>query len=322
MKKVLLGLILFGGSFSLLGQQDIQLTHYMYDKMSFNPASTGMDDGYCGTMIYRNQWDKVAGAPNSVLVNGQARLKNYKSGVGFSFVHDAIGFMRNNYFKLNYSFQHYINGVGYASAGIGLGMQNLSVTPNWITPQVDPAADAALSPTLSGVAQTNFDMNFGLYFKGDLGYYAGLSAGHLTSPNFNNLGYQAAMHYYVFGGIDLDNQLVAVFPAQLKVMPSILLKSAAATTQLDLTARAMWNDQFYGGIGYRLQDAVSILVGFQTKVASSKLADQYVKIGYSYDVTTSALNQYSVGTHEIMLNYCYVPKMNLPRERAVNPRFL
>lgn len=322
MKKILFSLALLTGSFSLFGQQDVQFTHYMYDKMSFNPAATGIDDGYCGTMIYRNQWDKVAGAPNSVLVNGQGRLGNYNSGVGFTFVHDAIGFMRNNYFKLNYSFQHYINGVGYAAAGIGLGMQNLSVTPNWITPQVDPSADAALMPTLAGVSNTNFDMNFGLYFKGDLGYYAGLSAGHLTSPNFQDLSYQAVMHYYVFGGIDLDNNLIAQLPAQLKIMPSFLFKSEGATAQLDVNTRVMWNDQFYGGLGYRMQDAVNLMAGFQTKVASSELADQYVRIGYAYDITTSALNQYSVGTHEIMLNYCYVPKTNLPRERSVNPRFL
>ncbi len=29
-----------------------------------------------------------------------------------------------------------------------------------------------------------------------------------------------------------------------------------------------------------------------------------LKIGYSYDVTTSKLKNYSSGSHEIMLNYC------------------
>lgn len=322
MKKILLTLAIFLGSFTILGQQDVQLTHFMFDKMSFNPASTGIDDGYCGTMIYRNQWDKVAGAPNSVLINGQAKIKSIQSGVGFTMLHDAIGFLRNNYFKLNYSFQYYFNNIGTASAGIGLGMQNMSVTPNWITPQVAPSADAALMPSLTGVSQTNFDMNFGLYFKGDLGYYAGISAGHLTSPTFSNLSYDAVLHYYVFGGIDLSNELIGQFPAQLKIIPSFLMKTEAASTQLDLNVRALWNDQFYGGIGYRTQDAVALMVGFQTPISQTKLADQYIRIGYSYDITTSALNQYSVGTHEVMINYCYVPKLNLPRERRVNPRFL
>ena len=322
MKKILLTLAIFLGSFSILGQQDVQFTHFMYDKMSFNPAATGIDDGYCGTMIYRNQWDKVAGAPNSVLVNGQAKIKPISSGVGFSMVHDAIGFLRNNYFKLNYSYQLPIHGIGTASAGIGLGFQNLSMTPNWVTPAVAPALDDALVGTLAGIAQTNFDMNFGLYFKGVQGYYAGISAGHLTTPEFSDLSYDAVLHYYVFGGIDLDNNLIGQFPAQLKVMPSFLLKAESATAMVDLNIRAMWNNQFYGGLGYRMQDAVSLMAGFEMPIASSPSADQYIRIGYSYDITTSALNQYSVGTHEVMLNYCYVPKLNLPKERRVNPRFL
>jgi hypothetical protein len=57
MKKRLLALSAFvvltmGVSY---GQQDKLLTHFFYDKMSLNPGSTGMDDGICGTMIYRNQ---------------------------------------------------------------------------------------------------------------------------------------------------------------------------------------------------------------------------------------------------------------------------
>jgi hypothetical protein len=30
------------------------------------------------------------------------------------------------------------------------------------------------------------------------------------------------------------------------------------------------------------------------------------RIGYSYDVTTSELKNYSSGSHEIMLNYCFL----------------
>jgi hypothetical protein len=31
-----------------------------------------------------------------------------------------------------------------------------------------------------------------------------------------------------------------------------------------------------------------------------------LRIGYSYDVTTSKLKNYSSGSHEIMLNYCFM----------------
>eukprot|EP01041_Mallomonas_annulata_P022148 gene22148-42381_t len=58
--------------------------------MSINPGSTGLDNGLSGTMVYRNQWDKVNGAPNSVLFNVEANAEPIYGGVGVSFYHDAI----------------------------------------------------------------------------------------------------------------------------------------------------------------------------------------------------------------------------------------
>ena len=97
--KNLLTLLFVGAISSTFAQQDKLLTHWMYDKMSLNPGETGLDDGVCGTMIYRNQWDKVSGAPNSFVFNVEANLENLlpiPGGLGMSFYHDAIGFVRQN----------------------------------------------------------------------------------------------------------------------------------------------------------------------------------------------------------------------------------
>jgi hypothetical protein len=55
--------------FGIHAQQDKLLTHFIYDKMTINPGKTGIDmyNSICGTSIYRNQWDKVNGAPNSAV---------------------------------------------------------------------------------------------------------------------------------------------------------------------------------------------------------------------------------------------------------------
>jgi len=63
----------------IFAQQDKLLTHFMYDKMSINPGSTGLDDGICFTTLYRNQWDKVNGAPNSAILNVEANLNRFFS---------------------------------------------------------------------------------------------------------------------------------------------------------------------------------------------------------------------------------------------------
>lgn len=64
----------------LVAQQDKLITHFIYDKMSINPGETGVDQGansICATTIYRNQWDKVNGAPNSAVLNVESNLNRF-----------------------------------------------------------------------------------------------------------------------------------------------------------------------------------------------------------------------------------------------------
>ena len=120
-------------------QQDKLVTHFMYDKMSLNPGSTGINEGICATTLYRNQWDKVNGAPNSAVLNVEANLTRFfPGGVGISFYHDAIGFTRQNNVLLNYSFPIQIQGVGILGVGAGVGITNVGMNPLWVPPTNAP----------------------------------------------------------------------------------------------------------------------------------------------------------------------------------------
>src|SRR5690554_3148242 len=101
---LVLSVFVFGVFYSS-GQQEKLLTHFIFDKMSLNPGATGiaLNHEICGTAIYRNQWDKFNGAPNSVLANVEGNLSQYfPSGLGLSFYHDAIGYARQNNLTINY----------------------------------------------------------------------------------------------------------------------------------------------------------------------------------------------------------------------------
>ncbi|MBL4861585.1 MAG: PorP/SprF family type IX secretion system membrane protein, partial [Crocinitomicaceae bacterium] len=126
-KLLVLSLITCAIGGNVLAQQDKLLTHFIYDKMSLNPGETGIDEGICATSIYRNQWDKVNGAPNSAVFNVEANLNRYfPGGVGLSFYHDAIGFVRQNNLSLNYSYPVTLP-IGTLGVGIGVGIQNLGM---------------------------------------------------------------------------------------------------------------------------------------------------------------------------------------------------
>lgn len=282
-------------------QQDKQLTHYIFDKMSFNPAATGFR-GYCGTFIYRNQWDRVQDAPNTTLINLQASFPDQNSGLGISFSNDAIGFQRNNNLTINLS-RHIRTNVGILSAGVGLGFINVGFSPKWIPPQsiIDPYIPEA-------VAGTGFDMNLGLYWHGTTApYYVAFSTTHLAPPTLKNINFKVARHYYVLAGYNYKLNLNRL----VNLKPSVLIKSDGATAIFDLNIRSdIWLNNFsylWGGFSYRMADAIALSLGYAfSPNALPNLS--MMKIGYSFDIMTNPLNTYGKGTHELMLNFCIFPR--------------
>ncbi len=304
MKKVLSFLLCYLAVNLSFGQQDKQFTHYMFDKMSFNPAATGFK-GYCGTLIYRNQWDRVQDAPNSTLLNLQGNLPKQNLGVGLSFVNDAIGFQRNNTVTVNGAY-HFVTNAGVLSGGLGVGIVNVGFSPTWIPPQTD--MDALLPTATAG---TGFDLNLGLYWHGTTApYYVGISTTHLAPPTLKNVNFSVARHYYVIGGYDIALSEMMNLGKKIDIKPSVLLKADGAGMICDVNVMAdFWLNNYsylWGGFSYRLSDAFALNLGYAFSPAN-KTSKNMLKFGYSFDIMTNPLNTYGKGTHELMLNFCMFP---------------
>jgi type IX secretion system PorP/SprF family membrane protein len=296
-------------------QQDKLITHFMYDKMSINPGETGMDGGrrsICGVAMYRNQWDKVSGAPNSSLLNVEANLGHIHpllSGLGLNFYHDEIGFTRQNNLALNYSY-HLSTNFGEFGIGVGLGMVNVGLNPEWVPPSTYD--DASLPAAFSN---TKFDMNFGVYYKHN-NIYAGISSTHLTQSRLetkedvlNLTSYNTARHYYIMGGYKFPQ--IGGSNGDLDL--NVLTRTDFVKFSADINARYIWNQKAYGGLSYRVSDAVSVMLGY--------MPIRNMTVGYAYDITVNKLSSISRGTHEIMLKYCYyLPP--IPLQTTKHPRWL
>jgi len=74
-----------------------------------------------------------------------------------------------------------------------------------------------------------------------------------------------------------------------------MLKSDMASWQLDLNANIVFDDRFWGGISYRIQDAIALLMGLEM--------ENGLRVGYSFDLVTSAIRSYGFGSHEIFVSY-------------------
>lgn len=283
-----------------IAQQDRQLTHFNFDRMSYNPSTTGFN-GICGTFIYRNQWDRVQDAPNTTVLNLQSRIPLSPLGVGLSMSNDAIGFQRNNRLTANVAY-HLSTTYGSISAGIGIGLINVGFSPAWVPPQT-PYDPYLPEPT----AGTAFDMNFGLFWHGNSHpYYIGISSTHLAPATLKNVNYSIARHYYVLAGYNYTINR----GRQIDLKPSVLVKADGATAIFDLNVGAdVWLNTYsflWGGITYRMSDAIAINVGYARSPARIPSLNM-MKIGYSFDIMTNALNVYGKGTHELMLNFCLFP---------------
>lgn len=315
MKKRLLILSSLLFSTALFSQQDPLVTHFIFNKMTFNPAAAGIDEGICGTLLYRNQWDRVTGAPNSAMFNGEARLdeRNIPIGVGVSFVHDAIGYNRQNNLNLNLAYHFEISNVGLLAVGASGGLVTFGLNPTWIPPVT--MNDAALPVSSSA---RSVDVNFGLYYKSLTSpWYAGISATHLTAPTLQvqsvlNAGsgtsYSSARHFYAMGGYKfmLGGGNTHAIDAQGLIRTDLNKLSA------DLNVRYIFQGRFYGGVTYRVFDGVAVMLGGTFSG---------ITVGYSYDLTLNKLQTYSRGSHEILLKYCYyLPP--IPIAKSKHPRYL
>jgi len=315
MKKhlFLLCILLFVFVGIIYSQQDPLLTHFFYNKMSFNPASTGSEDYFVGASTYRNQWDNVQGAPNSAALNIEGNIERFfPGGLGLSFFHDAIGFNRQNNLMLNYSYPVKINSRNEVRFGLGIGMLNFGMRPDWVTSSSQ--FDKSLPTEFSS---TGLDLNFGIYYKSANNFYAGLSITHINGQEIKHSTEQGILtfdqlypikrHLYLMGGY----QTRKIGPGSIDAQ--MLLKTEFNFTSIDLNARYMMDNLGYAGLTYRNSDAISIILGY--------MPIPNFTVGYAYDITTNKLSNISRGSHEILLRYVYylpIPPIEISR----HPRWL
>jgi type IX secretion system PorP/SprF family membrane protein len=294
---------------AIKAQQDVQLTQFMQDKLSINPGIAGMSNTICATGIYRSQWTKFDGAPKTALFNFQMPVQVLGGGIGFTYYNDQLGFESNNIARLHYSYHTTIgNGLGDLGIGASVGLISKRFGAQWVTPSGDNWwEDPSISATTASA--TTSDFSIGLYYRTPK-LYLGLSSTHLTESNLSNLSIQTDRHYWVMAGYRLR---LASAP-QIEIQPNILAKSDGASTQIDINTLIYFRNQFYAGVSYRIGDAIAPMAGFKWGVGSGTMS-----FGYSHDITTSNLQNYSSGSHEVSLKYCF--KIDKPyKERYTTPR--
>lgn len=312
MRKLICVIILILPISLVYAQQDPQFSMNMFNLVAVHPAYSGSQGCICASAINRQQWVGFDNAPVTTVFNVEAPLSfaGTQHGIGLTIVSDKLGFEKNNSIRLNYSFHHAME-KGLLNFGISLGLQNNSLKGQWYVPEgdnfVDPSQDDLLKDSQVDGGQMVFDLGFGLFYLRDH-FYIGASVAHLNQPQFK-YGTSTMMylsrHYYLSGGYSID------LTPKFELKPSVHFKSDGKSSQIDLNTNIVYNKTVWGGVSYRIDDAMVALLGLQFRNG--------IKIGYSFDISTSKIAKSS---HEFLLSYCFNTKMESRNQIYKSIRFL
>jgi type IX secretion system PorP/SprF family membrane protein len=301
MKKLLISTTFLFAGFIATAQQDVQWTQNMFNQLSINPGSTGHNGGICATFLTRSQWMGFDGRPQTHLFSADARLS--KHGIGLTVFQDKLGIESSLIAKLSYAY-HLNLGPGELGIGLDVGMVNKSFGDEFVA--IDDYTQDPSIPNEKSSA-TTFDAGFGLFYSIKNKMYVGISTLHIPQQELKDaangdttgatgaLNYAQSLHYYITAGYDWD---LSGGAQKWVLKPSILAKTDASSTQLDINALIVYNKLVWGGVSYRVQDAIAALAGVNIPQVPG------LKLGVSYDVTTSALSDHSSGSLEFMIKYC------------------
>lgn len=312
MKKSCLALFAMLCTSGLWAQQDVQFTQFANNKIFYNPGVIGSGDAICLTAVHRSQWVGFDNAPTTQNFSANVPLDVIGGGISVNFSNDVIGYFQDITAGVGYGYQMELAG-GSLGLGLRADFRNKNVTSGvWAPPQTmnDPSLVALGSTSMAT------DISFGAFYQLD-NWYAGLSSTRLletkdilsANGGASNAEIRGQRHYYLMGGYDIDLQNGFV------LQPAAMVKTDFVTTQVDVNIAATYNNQIWGGVTYRVYDALAIMAGYQIT--------KDLRASYSYDLTTSSLSNSSSGSHEIMMSYCFTIEIP-PKEKGSyrNPIFL
>ena len=302
MRRIFLSILsLFVFVCSVFSQFDVQFSQYMFHQNAFNPAAVGEGEMIQVAGQHRLQWIGIPNAGRTTVFSIHSPLKIDKKfyGIGFKFLNEKIGQFVNQNAHLQLAVKRKL-GAGILSLGTDFGFVSIgfnggsdSIRKISLGDYHDLSGEDPLIPKTI-VAGMSFDMTVGAYYSTP-SFYTGLSLSHINNPTVewsDILDFTPSSTLFFTSGYNYS-----FLNPKYVLKSSTLFKTDFSTLQFDIGSRLEFDNKYWGGISYRIQDAVVFLAGINIEGGLS--------IGYSYDLPTSQIITVSSGSHEILLVYSF-----------------
>ncbi len=274
---------------------------FKFNQFVYNPALSGVGiEVPVLTMVHRNQWNSVDGAPETSLVSFNGVESDKKVGYAAYLYHDKTGVLTTTSFYGNYSFRFTIVDNFDISLGLSAGVINKGIDKSELN-LTDPD-EIIYDANLAG--RTIFDFNAGINFSLwglDLGLaapqlfaqpidYAEASPDTIVSTLVRH--YVGSMRY----SFNFEMQSLGRFGKGMSVVPQVIARMAPdVPVQYDAHLMLDMRNLGWIGGGYRSDMGAIANVGVNL---SEDLA-----VGYAYEFNSSNVSQQLGSTHELSLIY-------------------
>jgi len=308
MGKVKFITVLLIGMFLGVGKaQDIHFTQFNMSPLTLNPAHTGAFEGTARlNVIYRDQWSSFlrnqfttpAFSIDAPIFRGFK--EHHWIGVGMAVVSDKAGTSRlaTNFSKFSGSYHLALDkefknvftlGVQGGNVERRIRMDELQFGDEFPEDVGGGGAGFGKGADRNVSEKKSFmDLGVGLMWRSRLdeknSFEVGLTLDHLTRPKYNLIGQsdesdvRKPMRFLAHG--TYKQQMTE----QISISPSLMFQTTGGTSEI--VAQSMVGYQFNedlvlkGGLGYRLGDAVQVMVGGEY---------EDFKLGLAYDLNVSSL---------------------------------
>lgn len=308
----------------LAAQNYPHYTQYIANQYVLNPAISGIENYTDIKLGHRQQWVNFDGSPRAsyFTIHGAIGKKDYKTsatsyrvpgenprgknywedyeaaaphhGVGATVQNMKAGFFNFLKAKGTYAYHVGLSSKATLSAGVAAGVSQVSINTQAV--KFNNVADPTFGNASSELRKLKPELDLGVYLY-HANYFVGLSAMQVLPQKFKfsdaqgNYGSKTRMHAFATAGyrIQLDDDI--------SILPSVMAKYVpnTPTSQFDVNVKAQYQDVLWAAASYRFKYGYTGMVGVNVS--------NTFNLSYSYDYTTTRINQFSNGTHEVVLGF-------------------
>ena len=281
--------------------QDPQFTQFYANPTYLNPAFAGSNGCPRFGMNYRNEWPNLSGNYVTYSAAYDQYFKNISGGIGVIATHDqqGQGTIYTSMLGLIYSYHLKVNRKFSMLFGARAAMYNKYLDWDKLTfgDMIDPRRGFIYQTgdVPRGGNRYFFDASAGMvgYSKH---FFFGFAAHHLNRPNESVIVGESRLPMRFTGhmGAEIVLGQKSQYKNKTSIMPNVVYQYQNGFQEINIGTYVKYGS-FTVGAWFRNKDAFILSIGVNTAK---------FKLGYSYDVTVSKLNNgVSGGSHEVSLGF-------------------